>query len=331
MNFHARSILLLALLVAGCAGTQLSTSQLAQGYPAGPVRLIEPFGVGGESDLLARALAQELSALWQQPVTVENITGVGVEAGSAQVAKSPADGYTLLVSTNAHAYSAARWQNLPYDPLKDFIPIAALMSQPYVLVAGKAAGVRTVGELIAAAQAKPGELTFGSSGVGTGTQLAAEKFNRAAGIKALHAQPGPADTFAGAIANLVAGHITYRMMPISFVLPQIQGGQLIPLGVSTARRSALLPEVPAISAAGLAGFDFPIWHGVWAPAGTPAPVVDKLAKDIRRVLAGPPMQDWLGRHDGLSMTMTQSEFTRFVVEESDSAVQIVNAAEAKSQ
>ncbi len=294
---------------------------LAQGYPAKAVRLIEPFGVGGESDLLARALAQELSALWHRPVTVENITGVGVEAGSALAAKSPADGYTLLVSTNAHAYSAARWQNLPYDPVKDFIPIAALMSQPYVLVTGKTAGVSTVGDLVAAAQAKPAALTFGSSGLATGTHLAAEKFNRAAGIMALHVAPGPTDTFAGAIANLVAGHITYRMMPISFILPQIQSGQLIPLGVSTARRSTLLPEVPTISEAGIAGFDFPAWHGVWAPAGTPASVIEKLAKDIRRVLAGPHLRDWLVRHGGESMAMTQPEFTRFVLGESDSARQ----------
>jgi tripartite-type tricarboxylate transporter receptor subunit TctC len=104
------------------------------------------------------------------------------------------------------------------------------------------------------------------------------------------------------------------MMPITFILPQIQGGQLIPLAVSTARRSALLPQVPTIAQAGVAGFDFPIWHGVWAPAGTPAPVVDKLAKDVRRVLAGPHLQDWLDRHDGQSMTMTQPEFTRFVVD-----------------
>ena len=331
MNFRARSTLILALLVAGCAGTHVSNTAdatspttLAHEYPARPVRLIEPFGAGGESDLLARALAQELSALWQQPVTVENVPSAGVAAGSAQVAKSPADGYTLLVSTNAHAYSAARWQSLPYDPVKDFIPIAALASQPYVLVVAKAAGVSTVGELIAAAQAKPGELKFGSSGMGTGTHLAAEKFNRAAAIRAAHVAPGPADTLDDAIAHVVAGHITYRMMPISFVLPKIRDGQLIPLGVSTVRRSGLLPEVPTIAEAGVAGFDFPIWHGVWAPAGTPARVVDKIAKDISRVLAGPHLQGWFIRYGGEPMAMTQPEFARFVLNESDSAVQIVN-------
>ena len=144
---------------------------LAQDYPTKPVRIIEPFGAGGGPDLLARALAPKLSELWGQPVTVENVPGAGATAGPAQVAKSPADGYTLLINTSAQAYSAALLKNLPYDPLKDFIPIAPLTSQPYVLVAGKAAGVTTVGELIAAAKAKPGELKFGSTGIGTGTHV----------------------------------------------------------------------------------------------------------------------------------------------------------------
>src|SRR6476646_4402940 len=148
-------------------------------YPSKTVHIIEPFGAGGGPDLLARAMAPKLSELWGQPVTVENIPGGGATAGPAQVAKSPADGYTLLINTNAQAYSAALLKDLPYDPLKDFIPIIPLTKEPYVLVAGKAAGVATVGELIAAAKAKPGELNFGSTGVGTGTHIGVEKFNQA--------------------------------------------------------------------------------------------------------------------------------------------------------
>src|SRR6266849_9269274 len=160
--------------------------QSSQDYPTKPVRLIEPFGAGGGPDLVGRALAQKLTELWGQPVTLENVPGAGATAGPAQVAKSPADGYTLLVSTSAQAYSAALLKNLPYNPLKDFIPIAPLTSQPYVLVAGRAAGITTVGELVAAAKAKPAELKFGSSGLGTGTHLGVEKFNLEAGIRAIH-------------------------------------------------------------------------------------------------------------------------------------------------
>ena len=145
--------------------------QSSQNYPTKPVRMVEPFGAGGGPDVLARALGQKLSELWGQPVTVENHPGAGSTAGPALVMKSPADGYTLLVNTSAQAYSAALLKNLPYDPLKDFIPVAALTSQPYVLVTGKSSGITTVGELVAAAKAKPGELRFGSSGIGTGTHL----------------------------------------------------------------------------------------------------------------------------------------------------------------
>jgi tripartite-type tricarboxylate transporter receptor subunit TctC len=154
MRLRLRSITLLVLTI-GCSAIHAA---FAQDYPAKPVQIIEPFGAGGGPDLLARALAPKLSELWGQPVTVDNHPGAGVTAAPALVAKSPADGYTLLINTSAQAYSAAISQNLPYDPLKDFIPIASLTNQPYVLVAGKSAGVSTVRELIAAAKRTPGEL-----------------------------------------------------------------------------------------------------------------------------------------------------------------------------
>jgi tripartite-type tricarboxylate transporter receptor subunit TctC len=160
--------------------------QTSGDYPTKPVRLIEPFGAGGGPDLVSRALAPKLAEIWGQPVTVQEVPGAGATAGPAQVAKSPADGYTLLVSTTAQAYSAALLKSLPYDPLKDFIPVAPLTTQPYVLVTGKLTGITTVGELVVAAKAKPGQLKFGSTGMGTGSHLGIEKFNLAAGIKAVH-------------------------------------------------------------------------------------------------------------------------------------------------
>jgi len=201
MRLRLLSITLALLLIVGCAGAHADTIRNATNmaaathdWPTKPVRIIEPFGAGGGPDLLARALAPKLSGLWGQAVTVENIPGAGATAGPAQVAKSPADGYTLLINTNAQAYSAAFLKDLPYDPLKGFIPIIPLTRQPYVLVAGKAAGVTTVAELIAAAKAKPGELKFGSTGIGTGTHIGVERFNQAAGIKALHVPPLPSDS-----------------------------------------------------------------------------------------------------------------------------------------
>jgi tripartite-type tricarboxylate transporter receptor subunit TctC len=334
MRRSIRSIVFFSLLV-GCALPYLNTPdatgavKLAQDYPTKPVRLIEPFGAGGGPDLMARALAQKLSESWHQVVTVDNVPGAGATAGPARVAKAPADGYTLLVNTSAQAYSAALLKDLPYDPLKDFIPVAPLTSQPYVLVASKAAGVTSVRELIAAGKSKPGQLKFGSTGIGTGTHLGVEKFNLAAGIRAVHVPAGPADAISDVIANTIAGRTAYMMAPISLALSHIRSGELIALGVSTTRRSALLPEVPTISEAGVAGFNFPIWYGVWAPAGTPAPVVDKLAKDIARALAAPDLRVWMATHGGEPMRMTQPEFARFIRRESKSASQIIKAAGIK--
>jgi len=264
--------------------------------------------------------------LWGQPVTVENVPGAGATDGPARVAKSPADGYTLLVNTSAQAYSAALLKNLPYDPLKDFIPVAPLTSQPYVLVTGRLTGITTVGELVAAAKAKPGHLRFGSSGMGTGSHLGIEKFNLAADIKAVHVPAQPGDAIADAIANTVAGRTDYLLAPIQLALVDIRAGKLLPLGVSTKKRSSLLPEVPTLAEAGVAGFDYPIWYGVWTPAGTPAAVVDKLAKAIARALAAPDLREWLAKHGSDPMSMSQPEFARFVLSESESAARVIEAA-----
>jgi tripartite-type tricarboxylate transporter receptor subunit TctC len=306
-----------------------NTAASAHDYPAKPVRIVEPFGVGGGPDLLARALAPKLSHLWGQAVTVENIPGGGATAGPAQVAKSLGDAYTLLISTNAQAYSAVLSKDLSYDPLKDFIPIIPLTRQPYVLVAGKATGVTSIADLMAGGKAQPGKFKFGSTGLGTGTHVGVEKFNQAVGSKALHVPPLPSDSNADTIANAIAGHFTYCLAPISLALPHIRAGTLVALGVSTAQRSILLPELPTIAETGVAGFDFPIWYGIWAPTGTRTNVVDKLSKDIARVLSGPELRDWITKYGGEPMSMTQPEFARFVQSESEAAARLIKGAEIK--
>jgi tripartite-type tricarboxylate transporter receptor subunit TctC len=305
--------------------------QTSGDYPTKPVRLIEPFGAGGGPDLVSRALAPKLAEIWGQPVTVQEIPGAGATAGPAQVAKSPADGCTLLVSTSAQAYSAALLKSLPYDPLKDFIPVAPLTTQPYVLVTGKLTGITTVGELVVAAKAKPGQLKFGSTGMGTGSHLGVEKFNLAAGIKAVHVPARRGEGIADTITNVVAGRADYMLAPMQFALVEIRAGRLRPLGVSTMKRSSLMPEVPTIAEAGVAGFDYPIWYGVWTPAGTPAGVVNKLAKDIARALAAPDLREWLAKHGADPMNMTQPEFAHFVLSESESAARIIETAGIKPQ
>ena len=305
--------------------------EVAKAYPDKPVRLIDAFGAGGGPDLLARALSPKLSELWGEPVTVENHPGAGSTVGPALVAKSPADGYTVLVSTSAQAYSAALRNDLPYDPLKDFIPVAPLTSQPYVIVAGKLAGIASIRELIAAARGKPGVLTFASSGVGTATHLGIEEFNQAAGIKAVHIPAVQGEAISDTIANTVAGRRTYMMAPIERALTDIRSGNLVALGVTTRKRSSLLPGVPTIAEAGVAGFDYPIWYGVWVPARTPSGVVNKLESDIAQMMATPEMRDWLTKHGADPISMTQPEFAHFVLSESERAARIVKAAGIKTQ
>ena len=305
--------------------------QATKDYPTQPVRLIEPFGAGGGPDVIARAISLKLSELWGQPVTVENHPGDGSTAAPALVAKSPADGYTLLVNTSAQAYSAALLKNLPYDPLKDFIPIAPLTSQPYVLLTGEVSGIKTVGELVVAAKAKKAKIKFGTSGLGTGTHLGLEKFNLEAGIKATHMPAQKGESITDVIVNTIAGRFTYMMAPIQLSMKDIRDGKLVALGVTTKQRSTLLPEVPTIAEAGVADFNYPIWYGIWAPAGTPAKTVDKLAKDIGRILETQDLRDWLISHGANVMNMTQPEFAIFVSGESENAARIIKDAGIKLQ
>ncbi|TMH85768.1 MAG: tripartite tricarboxylate transporter substrate binding protein [Betaproteobacteria bacterium] len=237
----------------------------------------------------------------------------------------PPDGYTLLANSSAHTYGAELLTNHAYDPLKDFIPIAPLAKQPFVLVVGKSAGVKTVGELIAAAKAKPGEFKFSSAGVGTATHLGVEKFNLETGIKAIHVPLTPTQ----AITDTIAGRITYWMSPISLALPQIREGRLMGLGVSSAQRSSILPEVPTLGEAGVSGFDFTIWYGIWAPVGTPARVVNKLAKSVARAVAEPDVRERLAKNGADPMSMTQTEFVHFVATEHESAARVIRAAGIK--
>jgi tripartite-type tricarboxylate transporter receptor subunit TctC len=305
---------------AGCDPARFSSC------PAKPVRIIEPFGAGGGPDIIARAISPKLTALWRQPVTVENHPGAASTTAPALVAQLPADGYTLLVNTSAQAYSAALLKNLPYDPLNDFIPVAPLTSQPYVLVSGTSSGITSARDLIAAAKEKPGELKFGSAGIATGTHMGAVKFNLATDIEAVHV---PGNTTPEAIADAIAGRTTYLITPISYALADISAGRLRALGVTTQTRSPLLSEVPTIAEAGVSGFDYPIWYGVWVRARTPPGVVGKLANDIARVLAAPDMRDWLAKHGADPMSMTQPEFAHFVVSESEMAARIFKAAGVK--
>ena len=315
--------ILAALILACSAG-----ASVAQSYPGKAVRVVVPFTPGSGTDILARAVAPKLAEHWGQPVLVENRPGAGGVIGVGAVAKAPPDGYTLLWHSSAFASTAAVHDTLPYDPLRDFSAITALLNQPHALVVSPAAGARTIAELIAAAKARGRQITYGSAGAGTSTQFAAEKFRIAAGIEAVHVpyRGGPEVN-----GDVMAGRVTYWMSPLVMAVPNIREGKLVALGVTSAERSSLLPEVPAIAEAGLPGFNYTTWWGLWAPANTPTEVIEKISKDAARVLVTAELRERLAKLGAEPMIMPPSEFTRFVRSQIDEAKHIAKAAGIKPE
>jgi tripartite-type tricarboxylate transporter receptor subunit TctC len=304
-----------------------AVSALGQGYPTKPVKVVVPFTAGSATDILARTFGQKLSEMWGQPVIIENHPGAGGTIGAAIVAKAAPDGYTLLVHSAAQAYNPSIYPNLSYDTTKDFVEIVPLAGQPNVLVVAPATGYKTVGELIAAAKKKPGELNFGSAGTGSGTHINAEKF-RAAGIDVVHI---PYKGTPEALTDTMTGRVTYFFSPISAALPNVREGKLVALGVSTAKRSSALPNVPTIAESGLPGFDYNLWVGMFAPAGTPADIVDKINRDVGRVLQTPEAKERLAALGAEAMPMSPAEFRKFVRDEIDDSAKVIKAAGIKVQ
>ena len=299
-----------------------------QGYPNKPLKLIVPFTAGSATDILARTYGQKLSELWKQPVVVENHPGAGGTIGAALVAKAPPDGYTLLVQSAAQAYNPSIYASLPYDTTKDFIDVCPLGGQPNVLVVSPNGGIKSVAELIAQAKQKPGQLNFGSAGQGSGTHINAEKFKLAAGIDVVHI---PYKGTPEALTDTIAGRITYFFSPISAALPFVRDGKLTALAVSTAKRSSVLPNVPTIAESGLPGFDYSLWVGLFAPAGTPADVVDKIAADVRTLSQSPDVKERFAALGAEPMPMTSAEFKRFVETEITDSGKVIKAAGIKAQ
>ena len=305
-----------------------TTLAFGQAFPSKPVKIVVPFTAGSATDILARTFGQKLSELWGQPVIVENRPGAGGTIGAVIGAKSPPDGYTLLVHSAAQAVNASIYPTLPYDTTKDFVEVATLGGQPNVLVVAPSTGFKTVADLIAAAKKGPGTLNFGSAGTGSGTHVNGEKFKLAAGIDVVHI---PYKGTPEAITDTMTGRVTYFFSPISAALPNIREGKLVALGVSTAKRSSALPNVPTIAESGLPGFDYNLWVGMFAPAGTPADVVDRINADVAKVLQTPDARERLAALGAEAMVMTPAEFRKFMRDEIEDSAKVVKAAGIKVQ
>lgn len=294
-------------------------------FPSRQILILEPFGVGGGPDLLARALAEKLTEILHQSVDVQNVVGEGATAAPSTAAKLPADGYTLLINTNAQAYSRAARTDLNYDPIADFVPVRTLTEQPYVLVTGKGTGIHSLSNLIAKAKNQPQIVTFGSTGVGTGTHIGGEMLNRQAGLHARHVPPGPTEAISDVLVDVALGKFTYCFAPITLALPAIRAGDLVPLGTSTRNRSRLLPNVPTIAEAGVPRFNFPLWYGIWVRSGTPSNRIAKLDRALAAAMSKPAMHKWLQAHGAEPLHLSQAQFRILIQTDCHQAAKILKS------
>ena len=302
-----RAALLLALGVAVSAVAD-------EPYPNKPIHLIVPFVAGGTSDILARILAKDLESELKQSVIVENKAGAGGNIGSDIVANSAPDGYTLiLASVGTHAINSSLYRSMPYDPVKDFTPVSLIATVPTVLVVGPSVKVTSVGALIALAKAHPGQLNYASAGIGTTQQLAGAMLKQQTGIDVVHV---PYKGGAQAVADLLAGRVTFMFPNIPVVYGQIKAGQLRPLAVASSKRSPALPDVPTMAeAAGMKDFDVSTWFGILGPAGMPANTTHTLNTAIRKVLSTSEMRAKLEKQGAEPLTSTPDEFGAYIKQE----------------
>lgn len=295
----------------------------AQSYPTKPVRLVVPFTPGSASDILARAISQHLGAQWGQPVVVDNRPGAGGTIGTALVARSAADGHTLVVVSAGHVVNPVIYGNLPYDTLRDFSGVIPLANLPSVLAVSRDTKASTVREFIAVAKARRDGLNYVTGGVGSGSHVNAEKFRLAAGISATHI---PMKGAADMLTEIMSGRVQYGFLPIISAVSAVKEGRVTALAVSSDRRSAALPGVPTIIEAGLPDARFDFWIGLLAPAGVPRPIVQKLNTDIARLLRLPEIERRLAGLGAVPMPMNPEVFDAFMRKEAIELGAIMKAA-----
>ncbi|HZE59112.1 MAG TPA: tripartite tricarboxylate transporter substrate binding protein [Burkholderiales bacterium] len=316
---------LIAVAVAALAFSALAQEQQ---YPSKPIRLIVPLTPGSGADIAGRIIGQRLNEHWKQPVIVENRPGAGGQIGTAAVVKADADGYTLLVQSSSHAANPAIYKSLPYDPLKDIADVAILGKTPYVMVAAGNGPYRSLKQLIEAAKAKPGEIPFASAGVGTSTHLAAEYLIALAGLKMIHV---PFKGSPDAIQDVLGGRSAFYMAPLDVALGLVREKKLAALGVSTKSRVDLLPDVPTVAEQGLYDYDMALWFGMWAPAATPVPIVQKLNAAINAIVLEPVVKEQFAKLGIEPAPMKTDDFAKFVRSQMEFYKKIVRAANVPQQ
>ena len=301
---------------------------MAQQYPSRPIRVVVPFAPGGAVDLVARTVAPKLGEAFGQTVVVDNRGGAGGTIGTDIVAKARPDGHTLLVASLGVAVNAVLYPKLPYDTLQDLAPVTTLGEQPNIVVVHPSLAARSVGELVALARMKPGQISYASGGIGSNTHLATLLFLQMARLEMLHV---PYKGLGPAIADLVGGQVQLAVSNVSTALPHVKSGRLRLLAVTSARRIPLFPDAPTVSESGVPGYESSGWYGLWGTAGTPSPVLTTLNKAMTKILDTPAIKEQFGAQ-GLQPIPTSPEaFGKRLREEIRKWGPVVRASGAKPE
>ena len=317
-----------ALLAAAIALLALNASaQGAATYPTKPIKIVVPFPPGGATDILARAIGAELQKAFGQTVLIENKAGAGGNPGADMVAKSPPDGYTLVMATvGTHGINMSLYSKMPYDAVKDFEPITLVAGVPNLLVVHPSVAAKNVAELTALAKAQPGKLNVASSGNGTSIHMAAELYKLMAGVDILHV-PYKGSSFA--LTDLLGGQVQLMFDNMPSALPHVKAGKLRALAVTSPKRSSALPDIPTMDEEGLKGFDATSWFGLLAPAGTPKDIIAKLNAAAVKALATPEMRERLASQGAEAVGNTPEQFATFIKAEIEKWAKIVKASGAR--
>jgi tripartite-type tricarboxylate transporter receptor subunit TctC len=311
-----------------CAVALPAAPSVAQdAFPAKPIRIVVPFAAGGGVDLLTRVLAQHLGEALKQQVVVDNRIGAGGNIGVDAVAKAPADGYTLVMATTGtHTINPGLYQSLPFDAEKDFAPITTVASVPNLLVVNPGIAAASVEELVALAKSQPGKFSYASFGNGTGNHLSGAMFAAMAKLDVVHV---PYKSAPQAVTDLIAGQTAFAFVNTPLALPHVRAGKLRALAVTGGKRSAATPEYATMSEAGVPGFVVESWYGLLAPAGTPAPVVARLHKEVLAVLAKPEVRETFAKQGADIVTATPGEFAAQIRSEKARWAEVIKASGAR--
>lgn len=319
-----------ACLAAGLAAlaTLAVAPAQAQAFPTKPIHIVVPFPPGGSTDLLARRIGEKLATTLGQPVVVDNRPGAGGTVGADFVAKAPADGYTLLMGvTGSNAIAQALYPKLPYDVVKDFAPVSMVVSSPLVLAVNPAVRAGTAAEFTTLARSRPGSVSYGSAGNGTSMHLTGEMYKQAAKVSMVHI---PYRGSAGMLTDLMGGQIEATFGDLLVLKPQIDAGKVRALAVTSQKRHPMLPQVPTLAETGLPGFEALSWQGLFAPAGTPPDVLDKLSTEVNKAIKAPDIQDYFGSRGFVIEGTTPVAFKGFIENEVKKWTVIVQASGAKA-